>query len=98
MKLGRNDPCHCGSGQKYKKCHESKDEAAETAKLAADAAARAAAAAAAAEAAAAEGEDGATTAAGKPTFGGGAGRPNAGTRPNTNAPKPGATLRRKHAV
>ncbi|HET6345835.1 MAG TPA: SEC-C metal-binding domain-containing protein [Myxococcota bacterium] len=21
-KLGRNDPCHCGSGKKYKKCHE----------------------------------------------------------------------------
>src|ERR1051325_3125398 len=21
MKLGRNDPCHCGSGKKYKKCH-----------------------------------------------------------------------------
>jgi preprotein translocase subunit SecA len=20
-KLGRNDPCHCGSGMKYKKCH-----------------------------------------------------------------------------
>lgn len=20
-KIGRNDPCHCGSGQKYKKCH-----------------------------------------------------------------------------
>lgn len=20
-KLGRNDPCHCGSGRKYKKCH-----------------------------------------------------------------------------
>jgi preprotein translocase subunit SecA len=20
-KLGRNDPCYCGSGQKYKKCH-----------------------------------------------------------------------------
>jgi hypothetical protein len=20
-KLGRNDPCFCGSGQKYKKCH-----------------------------------------------------------------------------
>jgi uncharacterized protein YecA (UPF0149 family) len=19
--LGRNDPCHCGSGKKYKKCH-----------------------------------------------------------------------------
>jgi preprotein translocase subunit SecA len=22
-KLGRNDPCYCGSGQKYKKCHGS---------------------------------------------------------------------------
>lgn len=21
MKLGRNDPCHCGSGKKYKSCH-----------------------------------------------------------------------------
>lgn len=21
VKLGRNDPCHCGSGKKYKKCH-----------------------------------------------------------------------------
>ena len=21
MKLGRNDPCHCGSGKKYKQCH-----------------------------------------------------------------------------
>ncbi|MEK9200534.1 MAG: SEC-C metal-binding domain-containing protein, partial [Patescibacteria group bacterium] len=20
-KLGRNDPCHCGSGKKYKHCH-----------------------------------------------------------------------------
>jgi preprotein translocase subunit SecA len=20
-KLGRNDPCHCGSGQKFKRCH-----------------------------------------------------------------------------
>lgn len=20
-KIGRNDPCHCGSGMKYKKCH-----------------------------------------------------------------------------
>lgn len=25
-KLGRNDPCHCGSGKKYKKCCSSKDE------------------------------------------------------------------------
>jgi len=27
--LGRNDPCHCGSGKKYKQCHLEKDEAAE---------------------------------------------------------------------
>lgn|SRR5699024_1801965 len=26
MKLGRNDPCHCGSGKKYKKCCMNKDE------------------------------------------------------------------------
>lgn len=45
MKPGRNDPCHCGSGQKYKKCH-----------LAADDAERAAAAKAAAEAAKAAAE------------------------------------------
>jgi hypothetical protein len=25
-RLGRNDPCHCGSGKKYKKCHQSIDE------------------------------------------------------------------------
>ena len=24
--IGRNDPCHCGSGNKYKKCHLEKDE------------------------------------------------------------------------
>ena len=28
MKIGRNDPCPCGSGKKYKKCCLSKDEAA----------------------------------------------------------------------
>ena len=27
--LGRNDPCHCGSGKKYKQCHLAQDEAAE---------------------------------------------------------------------
>ena len=26
--LGRNDPCHCGSGKKYKGCCLGKDEAA----------------------------------------------------------------------
>ena len=25
MRLGRNDPCHCGSGKKYKKCHMQTD-------------------------------------------------------------------------
>ena len=39
MKTGRNDPCHCGSGQKYKKCCEAKDEAARVAQLAAEQAA-----------------------------------------------------------
>lgn len=29
MKLGPNDPCHCGSGKKYKKCHMSADKAGE---------------------------------------------------------------------
>ncbi|MCA9541254.1 MAG: SEC-C domain-containing protein, partial [Myxococcales bacterium] len=27
VKLNRNDPCHCGSGKKYKKCHMESDEA-----------------------------------------------------------------------
>jgi hypothetical protein len=35
MKIGRNDPCHCGSGQKYKKCHEAADNAKVSADLAA---------------------------------------------------------------
>jgi septal ring factor EnvC (AmiA/AmiB activator) len=26
---GRNDPCHCGSGKKYKKCCEEKDASAQ---------------------------------------------------------------------
>lgn len=26
MKIGRNDPCWCGSGQKYKKCHAAFDD------------------------------------------------------------------------
>ncbi len=25
--MGRNDPCHCGSGKKYKQCHLAADEA-----------------------------------------------------------------------
>ena len=27
-KIGRNDPCSCGSGKKYKKCCEAKESAA----------------------------------------------------------------------
>ena len=27
--LGRNEPCHCGSGKKYKKCHLEADEKAD---------------------------------------------------------------------
>ncbi len=39
IKIGRNDPCHCGSGQKYKRCCQEKDEASErTARAAAEAA------------------------------------------------------------
>ncbi len=26
MKLGRNEPCHCGSGKKYKQCHLKSDQ------------------------------------------------------------------------
>jgi hypothetical protein len=31
MKVGRNDPCPCGSGKKYKKCHLPQEQAARTA-------------------------------------------------------------------
>lgn len=49
---GRNDPCHCGSGKKYKHCCLAKDEAAERQKrAAAEKAASATESAAAAEAA-----------------------------------------------
>jgi hypothetical protein len=44
--LGRNEPCHCGSGRKYKHCCLDKDEAAaRTARADAEAAAPAGAAA-----------------------------------------------------
>jgi SEC-C motif len=35
-KPGRNGPCRCGSGQKYKKCCAEKDAAAESRRLAAN--------------------------------------------------------------
>ena len=40
-KTGRNDPCHCGSGQKYKRCCLQKDQAAEHTALIATATAQA---------------------------------------------------------
>jgi tetratricopeptide (TPR) repeat protein len=40
-KPGRNDPCHCGSGKKYKKCCQPKEQAAEEEVIAKDQAARA---------------------------------------------------------
>ena len=43
IKIGRNDPCHCGSGQKYKRCCLEKDQRAESAVLAQAAAERLAA-------------------------------------------------------
>lgn len=39
-KPGRNDTCHCGSGKKYKKCCQPKEEAAEREVIAQDQAAR----------------------------------------------------------
>ncbi|MCC7538483.1 MAG: preprotein translocase subunit SecA [Deltaproteobacteria bacterium] len=35
-KIGANDPCHCGSGKKYKKCHMREDELADAAAGASD--------------------------------------------------------------
>jgi hypothetical protein len=41
MSVGRNDPCPCGSGEKYKKCCLQKDQAAKSAAAAATATAAA---------------------------------------------------------
>lgn len=94
MKPGRNDPCHCGSGQKYKKCHLASDDAARSAELSA-AAAAAAEAQAKADAEAAEAEE-------KPAADDSGDRPNAprtkvpgGNLPKTSAPRPPAPFRRK---
>jgi len=32
-KIGRNDPCHCGSGKKYKRCHGAGEEGAGSSRL-----------------------------------------------------------------
>ena len=33
VKPGRNEPCWCGSGKKYKKCHRPEDDNKATAKV-----------------------------------------------------------------
>ncbi len=94
MKLGRNDPCHCGSKQKYKKCHLPKDDAAKSAELAA-AAAAAAQAKADAEAADKEKEEeaaGGASAGDRPV---GRSKDVAGTKPRTPAPTQAPAFRRK---
>jgi hypothetical protein len=94
MKPGRNDPCHCGSKQKYKKCHLASDDAARSAELSALAAAAAEAQAKAdAEAAEAE-EKGATAEPGDRPAAPRAKAPGAGV-PKTAAPRPPPPFRRK---
>ena len=93
MKTGRNDPCHCGSGQKYKKCCATKDDAARSAEAAAQAVARAAAAEAAEETAAQANPSGsAKEAGGRSSSGSAASKAPKGAQPR--AP----TVVRKHAV
>lgn len=94
----RNDPCPCGSGRKYKKCHLEADEAAlHAAAKAAQVAAETAAAAAAAEAdeqGETKNEPGAT----KPSAGGGerpTARQNKPSRGTAGNPRPKNLPRRK---
>ena len=97
-KIGRNDPCHCGSGQKYKKCHLPKDDAAKSAELAAAAAAAAAAAQAKADAeaeAAEENEGGAAATTAADRTAAARTKDAAGTRPRTPAPTQAPAFRRK---
>lgn len=89
MKPGRNDACHCGSGNKYKKCCLAKDDAAKSAELAALAAQAAQAAAEAGEEAE-EAPGGAKAAAGAPR-----GHDAGAARPKTSAGPQAATFRRK---
>lgn len=94
MKIGRNDPCHCGSGQKYKKCHLPADDSARSAELAALAATAAEAQAKADADAEAEKEaDGKAAAAGdRPVA---ARAKDAAAKPRTPAPTQAPAFRRK---
>ncbi len=97
MKIGRNDPCHCGSGQKYKKCHLPKDDAAKSAELAAAAAAAATAAKAKADEEAEAADKEAEAGGGAPAADRAAARTKdaAGVRPRTPAPTQAPAFRRK---
>ena len=90
MSVGRNDPCPCGSGKKYKKCCFAKDEAQRSAELAARAeAARAASAESTAE----------SSKATKRTGFKGSGGKGAGAAPSRQAPATkGTNLPRRGAV
>jgi hypothetical protein len=98
-KTGRNDPCHCGSGLKYKKCHANADDAARSAELSAQAEARAKTAAAAAAAAEEAGEEQPA-----PVKGSKAQSPQHGGAPQARLPRPklpaahNANLPRRGAV
>lgn len=95
-KIGRNDPCHCGSGQKYKKCHLPADDAAKSAELAAAAAAAAAKAKADADAEAEEADKAeAAGEKGGPDRVAARSKDAAGTRPRTPAPTQAPAFRRK---
>jgi hypothetical protein len=92
MKIGRNDPCHCGSGQKYKKCCAAKDDAARSAEIAAQAAARAAASESAEETAAQ------ANATGVKGAGARAMPANSPPKPPKGPPPPSPSMMRKRAV
>jgi hypothetical protein len=81
MTVGRNDPCPCGSGKKYKKCCADKDAAARSAELAAQAQSAEVAAAAAASAE-------------EPAKGRGKAPSPAGPRPKAPPPRGGSPIRR----
>jgi len=88
MKPGRNDPCPCGSGQKYKKCCAAKDEEANKAAFVAQAAAE--------SAAQAEAEVAARTTPSPTAVKGTVARP--APKPVRAPPAPARPTMRKHAV
>ena len=93
MKIGRNDPCHCGSGQKYKKCHLPKDDAERSAELAALAATAAAAQATADAEAEAEAEKDGKSAGDRPQAA--RAKDSGAAKPRTPAPTQAPAFRRK---